>query len=94
MCNFADKKENNLRIRIILIERKRLMKKNVFAVSGMKCVHCKANVENALKAVDGVQSAEVNLEDANVTVEYDESKVTSSHLKDTVDNCGRYEMSL
>ena len=84
MCNFADKKENNLRIRIIVIERK----------SGMKCVHCKANVENALKAVDGVQSAEVNLEDANVTVEYDESKVTSSHLKDTVDNCGRYEMSL
>lgn len=70
------------------------MKKNVFAVSGMKCVHCKTNVENALKAVDGVQSAEVNLEDANVTVEYDESKVTSSHLKDTVDNCGRYEMSL
>ena len=70
------------------------MKKNVFAVSGMKCVHCKANVENALKAVGGVQSAEVNLEDANVTVEYDESKVTSSHLKDTVDNCGRYEMSL
>lgn len=70
------------------------MKKNVFAVSGMKCVHCKANVENALKAVGGVQSAEVNLEDANVTVEYDESKVTSSHLKDTIDNCGRYEMSL
>ena len=26
------------------------MKKNVYAVSGMKCVHCKVNVENALKA--------------------------------------------
>jgi len=49
------------------------MKKNVYAVSGMKCVHCKANVENALKALNGVVSAEANLEDANVTVEYDES---------------------
>ena len=52
------------------------MKKKVFAVSGMKCVHCKANVENALKAVAGVRTAEASLEDADVTVEYDENKVT------------------
>ena len=37
------------------------MKKNVYAVSGMKCVHCKANVENALKALNGVVSAELIL---------------------------------
>lgn len=52
------------------------MKKNVFAVNGMKCVHCKVNVENALKAVTGVQAAEASLDDANVTVEYDENAVT------------------
>lgn len=50
------------------------MKKNVFAVNGMKCVHCKVNVENALKAVTGVQAAEASLDDANVTVEYDEMR--------------------
>ncbi len=70
------------------------MKKNVFAVSGMKCVHCKTTVENALSAVAGVESAEVNLEDANVTVAYDDSKVTPSQLKEAVDNSGRFEMSL
>ena len=70
------------------------MKKNVFAVSGMKCVHCKATVENALSAVAGVESAEVSLEDANVTVEYDESKVNPSEIKEAVDNSGRYELSL
>ena len=32
-----------------------------YAVSGMKCVHCKANVENALKALNGVVSAELIL---------------------------------
>ena len=57
---------------IIINRKERLMKKNVYAVSGMKCVHCKANVENALKTLNGVASAEANLDEANVTVEYDE----------------------
>ncbi|MCR5077687.1 MAG: cation transporter [Prevotella sp.] len=70
------------------------MAKNVFAVSGMKCEHCKANVENALKAVNGVREAEVSLADANVKVEYDEAVVTPVQLKEAVDNSGRYEMSL
>ena len=40
------------------------MKSDIFAVSGMKCVHCKANVENALKSLNGVKSAEANIEKA------------------------------
>ncbi len=32
------------------------------AVEGMKCMHCKASVEKALKAVPGVTEAEVDLE--------------------------------
>ena len=70
------------------------MATKTFKVNGMKCVHCKANVENALKALNGVVSAEANLEDANVTVEYDESKVNPSEIKGAVDNSGRYELSL
>ena len=31
-------------------------------VEGMKCMHCKASVEKALKAVPGVTDAEVDLE--------------------------------
>ena len=30
------------------------MEKKNFAVSGMKCVHCKARVEEAIRALDGV----------------------------------------
>ena len=70
------------------------MKSDIFAVSGMKCVHCKANVENALKSLNDVKSAEANLEKANVNVEYDESIVTPAQLKEAVDNSGRYELSL
>ena len=31
-------------------------------VEGMKCMHCRASVEKALKAVPGVTDAEVDLE--------------------------------
>ena len=53
-----------------------------------------ASVENALKSLNGVKSAEANLEKANVNVEYDESIVTPAQLKEAVDNSGRYELSL
>lgn len=70
------------------------MKKEVFAVSGMKCVHCKATVEKALTSLVGVHNAEVNLTNANVTVEYDDNEVSTSQLKEAVDNSGRFEMTL
>ena len=46
-------------------------------IEGMKCMHCKANVEKALKGIAGVAEAEVDLEaktarivaDADVTDE-------------------------
>lgn len=47
-----------------------------------------------MKAVKGVQNAEVSLENANVTVEYDEHVATPAQLKDAVDNSGRYEMTV
>lgn len=33
------------------------MKVKTYAVSGMKCTNCKAKVENALKAIEGVSIA-------------------------------------
>lgn len=71
-----------------------IMAKKTFTVSGMKCVNCKANVERALKALPGVAEAVVSLEDANVTVDYDESQVTPAQMKDAVDDLGRFELSL
>lgn len=70
------------------------MEKRTFNVSGMKCPHCKANVENALKALNGVQDAVADLENKNVTVEYDSNLVDERQLKDAVDESGRYELSL
>lgn len=37
-------------------------------IEGMKCMHCKASVENALKSVDGVTDAVADLETKTATV--------------------------
>lgn len=48
--------------------------KHTYTVTGMTCNGCKASVENALNAVAEVESAMVNLENAEVTVK------TSEHI--------------
>lgn len=42
-----------------------------FGVEGMSCGHCKASVEKALLAVDGVKSAQADLEKKSVKVKGD-----------------------
>ncbi|ADU30644.1 copper chaperone CopZ [Evansella cellulosilytica] len=64
------------------------MKKEVIQVNGMTCGHCKSAVEGALKSVDGVVSAEVNLEENNVTVQFEDSKVSLDKLKSEIDDQG------
>jgi copper chaperone len=68
--------------------------KTTFTVNGMKCVHCKANVESALKNLKGVSDAVVSLDDHNVTVDYDASQVSAPEMKEAVDNSGHYEFVL
>ena len=70
------------------------MTKKAFSVTGMKCVNCKANVEKTIKALPGVFDAVVSLEDANVTVDYDETVVTPKAMKDAVVDLGRFEMTI
>ncbi|KAB8129003.1 copper chaperone CopZ [Gracilibacillus oryzae] len=57
-------------------------------VQGMTCGHCKMSVEGALKELDGVSAAEVNLEAGSVDVTYDESKVTVAAMKEAIEEQG------
>ncbi len=68
------------------------MEKRIYKVEGMKCGHCKATVEEALRALDGVVSAEVSLDEACVAVEMDCDKVSDSDIRDAVENSGRFEV--
>ena len=57
-------------------------------VSGMICMVCAGSVKNTLKAVPGVQRADVDLEKHNVTVQYDHGKVTVDDLTRAINQLG------
>lgn len=61
--------------------------KKVITIEGMRCPHCSSNVEKALKAIEGVQSAVVDLAAKTATVEAAET-VTDAALEAAVDDLG------
>lgn len=67
--------------------------KKTFTVTGMKCEHCEARVENALKELNGVNSAKADHNANNVTVDYDEANVTPEQMTEAINALGRYEMN-
>ncbi len=70
------------------------METKTFTVNGMKCEHCKAKVETAVRGLEGVSAAEVNLAGRNVTVTYDAAVVQPAQMKEAVDSIGHFEMEL
>jgi len=57
-------------------------------VEGMTCASCVARVEKALKKVDGVENAAVNLASERVTFAFDPTKTSLSQLAAVVDEAG------
>ncbi|MCG7339044.1 copper chaperone CopZ [Staphylococcus sp. ACRSN] len=64
------------------------MAKEIITVEGMSCDHCKQAVEGALTNLNGITTAEVNLSEGNVTVDYDPSQVTTNSMKDAIEDQG------
>ena len=60
-----------------------------YRVNGMNCSHCKACVEKAVKALDGVISAEADVAKKELRVEWhDEDDINETALKKAVDEAG------
>jgi Cu+-exporting ATPase len=57
-------------------------------VTGMSCASCAANVERALKRVDGVRAANVNLATSRATVMFDPRRVDAGRLVRAVRDAG------
>jgi Cu+-exporting ATPase len=57
-------------------------------VEGMSCASCVLRVEKALKKVDGVSSATVNLASEKATIEFDTAKSTVEQLQGAVADSG------
>ncbi|MFC4803861.1 copper ion binding protein [Filifactor villosus] len=57
-------------------------------IKGMSCGHCVQAVTQALKSVEGVKFAEVDLAENKAEVEYDESVVSLEALHSAIENVG------
>ncbi|MDE7226097.1 MAG: HAD-IC family P-type ATPase, partial [Ruminococcus sp.] len=64
------------------------MTKKKFDVSGMTCSACQAHVEKAVRNLDGVSVANVNLLRNFMQVEFDESAVTVPQIISAVEKAG------
>ena len=60
----------------------------IIRVEGMTCNHCKMAVEGALKKLTGINAANVNLEEKNVTVSFNEGEVNLDQMKEVIENQG------
>lgn len=64
------------------------MQKITLKITGMSCNHCKMAVEKALKGLDGVLDATVNLEEGVAEVSYDAGKVGATEFQKAVEEAG------
>lgn len=62
--------------------------KDTIKVNGMSCSHCVNAVESSVGKLAGVSAVKVNLEDGEVTVEYDNQQTTLAQIKETIEDQG------
>ena len=60
----------------------------IISVQGMHCNHCKAKVENTLKALKGVKKFAVSLEEANASVDYVAKKTNPQEIAAAITAAG------
>jgi len=58
------------------------------SVKGMTCGGCVASVTRVLKALPGVESAEVKLQPGEATVRYDAAKVSPAAIRASINDAG------
>ena len=64
------------------------MRKEKYTVGGMTCSACSAHVEKAVKKLNGIEKADVNLLANSLAVEYDENKLSSADIIAAVESGG------
>ena len=62
--------------------------KEKFSITGMSCSACSAGIERTVARAEGVERVEVSLMGESMLVEYDENKISTQEIIDTVINLG------
>lgn len=62
--------------------------KGTYLIEGMTCAGCERTVQRVIEKVEGVASANADLNSSTVSVEYDSSKVKIDDIKSAIDKVG------
>jgi len=57
-------------------------------IGGMSCASCAQTIEKALRKIDGIQKANVNLATEKAALSYDPSQVTPEKIKEVIEGTG------
>ena len=64
------------------------MQTEVIKIKGMTCMGCVNSVKSVLEKIPGVDSADVSLEQKQVTIQYDAATTQPNQLKDAIEGAG------
>jgi len=59
-----------------------------FKVPDVSCGHCKSAIEGALRPLDGVQTAEVDVDSKTATVDFDDNVIDRNSLVTVIEEEG------
>ncbi len=59
---------------------------HTYHIQGMTCNHCKANVENEIKSMDGVEAVQIDLSSGKVIISGE--GINLNQVKSGVENIG------
>lgn len=74
------------------MSKKTTEKKETYPIIGMHCASCKTLLEETVGELDGVSSVKVNFATEKMTVAYNASKVSLSHIQKAVASAGSYKL--
>ena len=64
------------------------MQETTLKIGGMTCGGCVANVEKILRGIDGVERADVSLDEGLARVRFDAQRTSVAELVDAVEDAG------
>ena len=67
------------------------IKKETYPVLGMTCAACVRKIEKVLESTDGIDEVSVNFASEDVTIGYDDQKITIDRIAGIIKDIG-YEM--
>ena len=64
------------------------MKDIKLKIEGMHCAGCSTRLEKVLNNLEGVEQAQVSLQEKKATIKYDENKISLESIKEAIEDAG------